>query len=163
RDMSADRSTRTATILLWGAFVVGVILRAAVLLQTTSLGTGIVDEQHYRWIATNIYEHGEFAAAAGNPTSIRPPLYPGLISAIWFFTSPQNLQAVRAVQIALSLATAIVVFFIGRRLFGYRTACYAAAFTWLYPSLIFFDFLILTETLFTFLLLSFVLLLVMLI
>ena len=40
--------------------------------------------------------------------------------------------------------------------------CYAAALCWLYPSLIFFNFLILTETLFTFLLLAFVLLTVLL-
>jgi hypothetical protein len=42
--------------------------------------------------------------------------------------------------------------------FDHKTGCYAAALCWLYPSLIFFNFLILTETLFTFLLIAFVLL-----
>ena len=40
---------------------------------------------------------------------------------------------------------------------------YAAAICWLYPSFIFFNFLLLTETLFTFLLVAWVLLAVMLV
>lgn len=128
-----------------------------VLFQTADLGTGIVDEQHYRAIAFNIYEHHEFSASAGSPTSIRPPLFPALIAGIWSVTGPQNLQAIRAVQILLSLATTAVVYVLGRRVFDHRAGCYAAAISWLYPSLIFFNFLILTESLFTFLLLGFVL------
>jgi 4-amino-4-deoxy-L-arabinose transferase-like glycosyltransferase len=148
---------RGVVVLRW-ALVVGLLVRAAILSQTGGLGTGIVDEQHYRLIATNIQEHREFSTVQGQPTSIRPPLYPALVAAVWTVTSPQNLQAVRVVQILLALGTAGIVFAIGRRVFGREAAYYAAAVCWLYPPLILFNFLILTETLFTFLLLLFVLL-----
>lgn len=160
--MDDAASQRTATTVLWCAVAAGLVLRLIVLAQTGGLGTGIVDEQHYRSIAGNIYEHHEFAAAAGSPTSIRPPLFPAMVAGVWALTSPQSLQAVRVVQIVLALATAGVVYLLGRRVFDHRTGCYAAAICWLYPSLVFFNFLILTETLFTFLLLAFVLFMVML-
>ncbi|MGC4081732.1 MAG: hypothetical protein QM736_06415 [Vicinamibacterales bacterium] len=62
-----------------------------------------------------------------------------------------------------SLLTAWVVFLIGRRVHSDAAGRLAAAICWLYPSLIFSDFLILTETLFTLLLLAFVLLSIMLV
>ena len=101
----ATVSPAHATTLLRWAVVVGLLVRLVILWQTGGLGTGIVDEQHYRLIASNIYHNGEFAAAPGEPTSIRPPLYPGLVAAVWAVTSPQNLQAVRVVQIILGLGT----------------------------------------------------------
>jgi 4-amino-4-deoxy-L-arabinose transferase-like glycosyltransferase len=156
--MDDPASQRDATKVLWWALFAGLVLRALVLTQTGSLGTGIVDEQHYRNLATSIYERQEFAATPGAPTSIRPPLFPALVAGIWTLTSPQNLQAIRVMQILLSLATAGLVYWLGRRVYDHRTGCYAAAICWLYPSLIFFNFLILTETLFTFLLIAFVLL-----
>ena len=56
-----------------------------------------------------------------------------------------------------------VVYLLGARIYNQRVARYAAAAVWLYPSLLFFNFLILTETLFTLLLLTFVLLAVVLV
>jgi hypothetical protein len=67
------------------------------------------------------------------------------------------------VQILLALATTGIVFLIGRRVYGPAVGSLAAAICWLYPSLVFSNFLILTETLFTFLLMAFVLLMVMLV
>jgi 4-amino-4-deoxy-L-arabinose transferase-like glycosyltransferase len=162
RTETSASDARATSVLRW-AIVVGILIRIAILWQASGLGTGIVDEQHYRRIASNIYHIGEFSAEPGSPTSIRPPLYPGLVAAIWAATSPDNLQAVRLVQIALALGTMGLAYALGRRIFDHRTGCYAAAVCWLYPSLIFFNFLILTETLFTFLLLLFVLLTVTLV
>lgn len=158
KQMDELASRNRATTFLRYALIVGLVVRAVILWHTGDLGTGIVDEQHYRRLASNIYDHREFAATAGEPTSIRPPLYPALIAAVWAITSPQNLQAIRVVQILLALGTTVLVYRIGQRVFNHQTACYAAAMCWLYPSLVFFNFLILTETLFTFLLLVFVLL-----
>src|SRR5262249_30820988 len=78
-------------------------------------------------------------------------------------TGTQSLQAIRVVQIALSLFTTFLVYTLARRAFSDRVARVAAVLFWLYPSLIFFDFLILTETLFTLLLTGFTVLLVMLV
>ena len=142
---------------LWVVLILGLAVRLAVLSQTTTLGTMIMDEQHYSQIARNIVAGNGYAWGPGEPTSIRPPLYPGLLAAVWSISGPQNLQVIRGLQIVLSLITAVVVYFIGLRAFGAAVARWAAAICWLYPSLIFFDSLILTETLFTLLLMVFVL------
>jgi 4-amino-4-deoxy-L-arabinose transferase-like glycosyltransferase len=99
----------------------------------------------------------------GAPTSIRPPLYPAFVAAVWYVAGDRNLQAVRAVQLVLALASAALVFAIGRRVYGVSTGRVAAAICWLYPSMIYSNTLILTETLFTFLLLGVVLAAVMLV
>lgn len=139
------------------ALLAGLLARLAVFAHSGSLGTPIVDEQHYARLGANVLAGYGFAMEPGAPTSIRPPLYPGLLAVTWAVTGMENLQAVRALQIGLSLATAGVVFLIGRRLYGPAVGRIAAGICWLYPSLIFSNFLILTETLFTLLLLIFVL------
>jgi 4-amino-4-deoxy-L-arabinose transferase-like glycosyltransferase len=147
----------------WLALVLGLLVRLAILSQTSSLGTPIVDEQHYRRLGSNVLAGYGFAMDPGTPTSIRPPLYPALLAATWFVSGPGNLQAVRLVQIVVTLATTGLIFLIGRRLYGPDVGRVAAAICWLYPSLVFSNFLILTETLFTFLLVGFVFLAVMLV
>jgi 4-amino-4-deoxy-L-arabinose transferase-like glycosyltransferase len=77
--------------------------------------------------------------------------------------SPNNLQAIRVLQILLTLATGVLVYILGARVYDPIVGAWAAAATWLYPSLIYANFLILTETLFTFLLVAFVLLAVLLV
>jgi 4-amino-4-deoxy-L-arabinose transferase-like glycosyltransferase len=138
------------------ALMLGALVRACILYNTNDLGTPITDEQHYRELGQSIASGRGFAWADGQPTSLRPPLYPGVLASIWAI-GPDNLQAVRVVQILLSLATAALVYILGARLYSSRVAAWAAGACWLYPSFIFFDFLILTETLFTFLLVGFVL------
>ena len=142
------------------AFVVGLAVRVVILANTGGLGTKIMDEQQYSQIAQNIAAGHGFAWGPGEPTSIRPPLYSGLLAGIWSF-SPNNLQAVRLLQILCGLATAALVYVLGSRVYGPTVGAWAAAACWLYPSLIFFNFLILTETLFTCLLVAFVLLTVL--
>jgi len=148
--------------VLFLAFVLGLAVRVAILANTGALGTKIVDEQHYSQIAQNIAAGNGFAWGPGEPTSIRPPLYPGLLAAVWTAV-PNNLQAIRVLQMLLTLATAVLVYRLGSRVYDPTVGAWAAAATWLYPSLIFANFLILTETLFTFLLIGFVLLAVRLI
>jgi 4-amino-4-deoxy-L-arabinose transferase-like glycosyltransferase len=158
--------TRISTHFPWRgltiAFAVGLVIRLAILSNTGSLATKIMDEQQYRQIAQNIVAGHGFAWGPGQPTSIRPPLYPALLAGVWAI-SPDNLQAVRVLQILLSLATAVLVYILGSRVYGPMSGAWAAAACWLYPSFIFFNFLILTETLFTFLLIAFVLLAILLV
>jgi 4-amino-4-deoxy-L-arabinose transferase-like glycosyltransferase len=144
------------------AFALGLAIRVAVLAGTAGLGLQIMDEQQYAQIARNIAAGHGFGWGPSQPTSIRPPLYPALLAAVWTI-SPGNLQAVRLLQIALGLATAVLIYMLGSRVYGPKVGAWAAAVSWLYPSLIFFNFLILTETLFTLLLVAFVLLAVLLV
>jgi 4-amino-4-deoxy-L-arabinose transferase-like glycosyltransferase len=155
---SSQLPARVLTI----AFVLGLAVRVAILAGTGGLTTKIMDEQQYSQIAQNIVAGHGFAWGPGQPTSIRPPLYPALLAGIWTI-SPDNLQAVRVVQILMALATALLLYFLGARLYNPTVGAWAAAACWLYPSLMFFNFLILTETLFTFLLVAFVLLTVLLV
>jgi 4-amino-4-deoxy-L-arabinose transferase-like glycosyltransferase len=154
-----SHSARRALIV---AFVLGLAVRLIILANTAELAPKIVDEQQYSAIARNIVQGHGFAWGPGQPTSIRPPLYPALLAAIWT-VSPGDLQSVRVLQIILSLATAVLTYLLGARVYGRTAGAYAAIVCWLYPSFIFFDFLILTETLFTFLLVGFVLLAVILV
>lgn len=137
-------------------FAAGLAIRLAALSQTATLGPKIVDEQQYTQIAENVRSGNGFAWGPEQPTSIRPPLYPALLSATWTILGHTDFQAVRVIQILLSLATAALVYWLGAAVWNERVAAAAAAIFWLYPSLIFYDSLILTETLFTFLLVAFV-------
>src|SRR5947209_76397 len=108
-------------------FLVGLVIRLAVLSQTATLGPKIVDEQQYTQIAENIGAGNGFGWAAGQPTSIRPPLYPGLLAATWALTGATNFQAVRVVQILLSLATALLVYWIGASVWNQQAGALGAA------------------------------------
>src|SRR5262245_62102423 len=145
------------------AIALGLVVRLAIFWHTPSLGTEIQDERHYVQLAENITAGNGFAWAAGQPTSIRPPLFPALVAAVFSIAGTGNLQAVRAVQIILALLTVAVICDLGRRTFSAAAGRYAAAIFFLYPSSVFFNFTILTETLFTLLLLTFVLLAVILV
>jgi 4-amino-4-deoxy-L-arabinose transferase-like glycosyltransferase len=140
------------------ALVVGLLVRLAVLWHTGTLGTPIVDEQHFARLGRNIAEGNGFAWGPGQPTSVRPPLYPVLIAAVYTVAGIDNQQAVRVAHIMVALMTSGTVFLLGRRMFNAAVGRYAAGLVWLYPSLIFFNFMILSETLFTALLAAFVLL-----
>jgi 4-amino-4-deoxy-L-arabinose transferase-like glycosyltransferase len=133
----------------------GLALRFLILAATIDLGPRIVDEQHYRDLALNLLEGRGFASASG-PTSLRPPLYPAMMAAVWSVAGAANYQAVRVVQIAFGMATAALVFWLGRTLWNDRAGLFAAAIVAFYPTLVLTNFLLLTETVFTFLLTAFV-------
>ncbi len=154
---STIRPSDAGTTFLRWALALGLALRLIVLWQTSALGTHIVDEQHYRQIAENLLAGNGFGWGPGALTSIRPPLYPALLAATWSVFGEGNLQAVRVVQIVLALALSAVVYALGTRVYSRPVGRIAAGIVWLYPSFIFFNVLILTETLFTLLLLAFVL------
>ena len=130
-------------------------LRLLILMMTTGLSLRIVDEQQYHVLATSIVEGRGFASTSG-PTSLRPPVYPALVAGLWTLTGSRSLQVVRAFQDLLGLATAALVYFIGRRLYDDRAGLIAAALTAFYPELVLNNSLFLTETVFTFLLAAFV-------
>ena len=131
---------------------IGLLIRLALLYSTSHTGLMIVDEQHYHTLARNLLHGHGFAWAPGELTSIRPPLYPFFITLIWMASGTESLQLVRAVQILLNLINIFLVYRLGYLLWDRRVALLAAAGVCFYPSLIAFDFLLLTEVLFTLLL-----------
>jgi 4-amino-4-deoxy-L-arabinose transferase-like glycosyltransferase len=117
------------------------------------VGMQVADERDYHQIATSIVNGNGFAKSNGVPTSMRPPLYPAIVAAVWTITGTRSLVPVRAAHIVFALLTAGLVFGIARRLFDEKTALVACAFVAYYPSLLFSGVLILTETVFIFLML----------
>src|SRR5947209_6430802 len=113
--------------LLRSALALGLLVRLIIWWHTSALGPAIVDEQQYSQIAHNILAGNGFAWAPGELTSIRPPLYPGLLAAVWSIAGSANLQAVRLVQILLALLTTAVVYQLGKRVSGAPTGRLAAA------------------------------------
>jgi 4-amino-4-deoxy-L-arabinose transferase-like glycosyltransferase len=148
--------------LLTAVFVCGLAVRVSILWSTADLGPKNSDELHYIELATSLLAGRGFAWESGERTSLRPPLYPAFVAGIWSVAGAGNLLAVRLVQTALALLTAILAFDLGRRLWGSSVGAVAASAMWLYPTLIFLSVTILTETLFTTLLLAFLLLSVIL-
>jgi 4-amino-4-deoxy-L-arabinose transferase-like glycosyltransferase len=151
-------SRRLAIVLL----AIGLAARMVALSGSRDLGLHIADERQYATLAESLLSGRGFAWSTGELTSLRPPLYPAFVAAIWSVTGIGNLQAVRIVQIVLALLTAAITFEIGRRAYNSRVGALAASIVWLYPPLIYLNFTILTETLFTLLLGAFVLLAIML-
>ena len=99
--------------------LVALAIRLVILTMTAQLGLQIEDEQHYHVLATSLVEGRGFATGSG-PTSLRPPLYPALLASLWWVTDSRSLQIVRGVQDLIGLATAALVYFIGRRLYDER-------------------------------------------
>jgi 4-amino-4-deoxy-L-arabinose transferase-like glycosyltransferase len=139
---------RAARVPLVSMLAIGLALRIVVLGWTAGLGAQIVDEQHYLVLATSVADGKGFATAIG-PTSLRPPLYPAFIAAVWTATGTRSLQAVRVAQFGLGLALALVIYGLAHHLFGARAALWAASIAWFYPSLLLSNYLLLTEVLFS--------------
>ncbi|MER3414808.1 MAG: hypothetical protein C4297_01150 [Gemmataceae bacterium] len=121
------------------------------------------DETDYDQLARNLVEEGVYGyeqpGGAVTPASLRPPLYPAFLAAIYrLFPSDRfmALSVARLLQGLLSLATAGIVFSLARRLFDDSAARVGAAIVCFYPSLLFYNQFVLTEVLFTLLLCSFV-------
>jgi len=134
----------------------GLVVRLA-LVAATSTSLQIIDERQYAQLAESLAQGHGYAFTPGHPTSMRPPLYSWFVAGIWTLTGSHSVSAVRLVQIALALLTTTAVYALGLRLFDRRAALIAAALTCFYPSLLFSGLLLLTEVLFTLLVVVFVL------
>jgi 4-amino-4-deoxy-L-arabinose transferase-like glycosyltransferase len=147
---------------LLGLLAGGLLLRLVLLASASSMPLQIVDEQQYAQLATNLLHVREFAFTSGELTSMRPPLYPALVAALWKVGGTEDPQVVRAAQIVFSLLLVAATYLLALRLFNRRTAIAAAAIVCFYPSLLYAGLLVLTEIVFTVLVLVFVLLFVLL-
>ena len=128
----------------------GLAARLALWAGAGGLAPRIDDELSYVAIATSLTERGEFADVPGRPTSIRPPLYPAFVAAVYTLAGVGDFQAVRLAQVFLSLGTCVLVYRLGRLAISHRAGLWAAGLACFYPSLLGYNNLILTEVLFIF-------------
>jgi 4-amino-4-deoxy-L-arabinose transferase-like glycosyltransferase len=157
----SDRLTvlkRLAALLL--ILALGAAVRLGLWLWFQGLPLSISDEQDYNRLACNLVEHGEFAFVPGQLDSLRPPLYPALVAGVYHLFGLENFQAVRLMQAILSLFTVVLMYRLGSAVLSWRVGLWLAGLLAFYPSLLGYNNLLLTETLFTFLLCGFCLLLI---
>jgi hypothetical protein len=136
---------------LWLALLLGIGLRVVLLKGTAETPLQIEDERHYHQLAVSLL-HGRGYSSEFGPTSMRPPVYPALLAGIYAISGEGNFQAVRVVQIGLLMLNVLLLYRLGTLAFDRRVAAFGAGAFWLYPSLIGFEYLLLTEVLFTLLL-----------
>lgn len=140
-------------MLLLG-LLAGLVLRLGILAALPSpsriVRAGDNDAGEYHAIARNLIQGDGFCLKPGQPTAYRPPLYPLLVAACG-----ANPTLTLAVQQALALLSLGLVWRIARRVLGSPGRAFAALLAAaLWPELAWFDALLLSEGLFTLLLLA---------
>jgi 4-amino-4-deoxy-L-arabinose transferase-like glycosyltransferase len=111
--------------------------RLGVLLHERDAITANFTEKSHT-IARMFVEHGTFGFVPGAPTAYTQPLYAWfLIPIYWIFGA--NWWAIGFAQILVAVATAWLVFEIGRRVLGARAGAVAAAIATLSPYLVWHD------------------------
>jgi 4-amino-4-deoxy-L-arabinose transferase-like glycosyltransferase len=128
----------------------GAILRFSLLWQLGARAPFIEDAKDYERLAIGILDTGSYVDEGGNLTSLRPPLFPAVVAGLYRLFGRDNFLAVSAFHALLSLATTVVSYFLGRGVYSSRVGLFAAAAACFYPSLLAYNQLLLSETLFTF-------------
>jgi 4-amino-4-deoxy-L-arabinose transferase-like glycosyltransferase len=113
------------------------------------------DARDYQGLAIRLATTGQYTNANGIPVSLRPPLYPAIVAATYWIFGLENDDAVRAIQAVIGLLTVLIVYRIAVIAYSHRVAVLAAAIVAFYPSWLGYANLLLSETLFTFLVAAF--------
>lgn len=149
-DVPASRAGGILAAILLGALA----LRLAVWVLFQGVPLQIWDERDYNRLAVNLATRGEFAFEPGQPISLRPPLYPATLGAIYRLAGVENYQAARLYQVALGLVIVLLAYGLGRELGSRRVGLWAAGLCAGYPSLVIYTGFLLSELQFTALLLA---------
>jgi 4-amino-4-deoxy-L-arabinose transferase-like glycosyltransferase len=128
----------------------GFALRLVLWVGFVGVEPRIADEKDYVELGRQIAVTGEYAYRPGVPTSLRPPLYPAMIAAVYAVAGVDNFSAVRLTQAVLSLGICVLMYNLGRLVYGPRAGLWAAGLFAFYPTFLGYNNLILTEVLFTF-------------
>lgn len=152
----------------WVLFAVALAVRLAALWLAGDAGELVKDEINYvdrahalldgqgylgsyqSWVRHGIQP---MAKLPQYPGAYQPPGYPTFVAAVLALTG-RSARAVQVVQCALSAATCVLVFALGRAWFGERTGRIAGWMSAFYPNLIAFSHYFWTETFFTALLVA---------
>ena len=139
--------SRIKSKILFVIFILAFVVRAS----SAALGLWWAgDSPVYLAIARNIAFYHSFSLTTGVPTASRPPLYPFLIAAFWW-TDSAPIVAVVLVQIICSASTVVLVYLIAKDHFSHRLALIAALGATFAPMTVHYTAVILTESVFTFL------------
>ena len=109
------------------------------------------DAREYDTIGWNLASGNGFSLEAGVPTPVRGPVYPFFLSLIYLIFG-HNYLVVRLAQAVIGALICLVMYCIGREIFDEGVGRVTSMVVALYPVLIGYTGLLLTEVLFTFLL-----------
>jgi 4-amino-4-deoxy-L-arabinose transferase-like glycosyltransferase len=140
--------------LAWILFV-GALLRLGLWLWSAGQPLNIWDERDYNTLAVNLVRYHEFAFVPGTSVSLRPPLYPAVVAVVYDLFGLENYQSVRLLQAVLSLLNVLLLYRLGAETYSRRVGVWLAGLFGVYPSLLGFNNLLLTEVQFTVLLCGF--------
>lgn len=144
-----DDSNRWRSVSWWTLLAAAVVVRIAVAAVWADRSPVIVDAKDYDGLATSLVETGAFASPSGELTSLRPPLYPAVVALIYQLFGAHNYFAVAVLQSLVSLVTMELTYRLGAAVYGPPVGRIATAVAAFYPSLLAFNCLLLSETLFT--------------
>ncbi len=112
------------------------------------------DELDYYNLAMNIVHGNGFSVENGLPTAYRPPAYPYFLSVL--FTLHNSVYFIEIMQAVIESISGLLLFIIGKKIFSERAGLTAMIVWSLFPSSIIMPSQLLSETLYVFLLLIFV-------
>ena len=146
--MSKAPETAAPSSVPWRTlFLVALLLRLAYVLFYPQQSVH-ADAAHYDALGWNLAQGLGYRLPGGEPNVYWAPGYPGLLAAIyWLFG--HSYVVVRIFQAILSAIVAALVALIAGRIFDRRTALIAGLLCACYPAFIAFSGLLLTETVFT--------------
>ena len=103
RATSDERCARFVPSPLLIILAVSLLVRMGLIWWLRDEPLYIWDERDYDALALNIVRHREFAFHAGDPSSLRPPLYPAFLAVVYWIAGEQNYAAVRFLQVSCGL------------------------------------------------------------
>lgn len=110
-----------------------------------------IDALEYDTLGWNLTQGNGYQIERGEPDITREPAYPIFLSFIYSIFG-HRYSVVRLIQVVINALTCLIVYFIGKDIFGAKVGVIAALIVSIYPAFIVYTGHILTETLFTFLL-----------
>jgi hypothetical protein len=97
--------------------------------------SGVGDQIRYLTLADSIFQ-GRGFSYMGQPTALRPPLYPLFLAAMHIAFGSHYLLAIRVFQSFIGVAVAYVCFRLGKNLFGIEAGAMAGAIALVLPTLL---------------------------
>ncbi|TMD91450.1 MAG: phospholipid carrier-dependent glycosyltransferase, partial [Chloroflexi bacterium] len=112
------------------------------------------DAELYNNLAKHLVTDHCFCYAPNGHVTNRAPLWPFIMSVIYFITGPKNFYA-RLFFSFLGSATCVLVYLFAKDMFGKRIALITGAIAAIYPGLFIYDGWLYSESLYTFLMVAF--------
>ncbi|CAB1064638.1 hypothetical protein D1BOALGB6SA_9434 [Olavius sp. associated proteobacterium Delta 1] len=139
-------------------FSLALLLRLVFVVAVLS-GPLETDALDYDTLGWKLSQGKGYVNSTGQPTAYRPPVYPLLLGGIYYILG-HDPQWVRLVQAFIGAGICVLLYWVTRSIFDAGTAKMAGLVSCIYPPLIIYTNQILTEILFTFLMLLTVMLVI---